>query len=99
MDLNGEGLFRVAPEDGVAATKKTAENVRRGGFEEWPNEAGVSIFPFPCNALIPFLPSSTSSALALISLHGYLSSRSLHLSSTPYLYLLNNKLTIPSSQT
>ena len=46
MDLNGEGLLRVAPEDGVAVTKKTIENARRTAFDEWPNEAGVSIF-FP----------------------------------------------------
>ena len=45
MDLNGEGLLRVAPEDGVAATEKTIENARRTAFDEWPNEAGVSIFP------------------------------------------------------
>lgn len=45
MDLNGEGLLRVAPEDGAAATKKAVENARRTAFDEWPNEAGVSIIP------------------------------------------------------
>ena len=42
MDLNAEGLLRVTAEDEQANYQKTTENLHRGAFDEWPNEAGVS---------------------------------------------------------
>lgn len=55
MDLNGEGLLHVTPEDGAAATKEAIENARRTAFDEWPNEAGVSTLLFLSITPLPSL--------------------------------------------